>query len=67
MDGTQIFILALGIICIVMMYVVLWWPAATVGALLVVVCTWGTIFGNWDAKLCEYTPDDPACVEHTDR
>jgi hypothetical protein len=67
MNGTEIFLLVLSVIAIIMLYAMIWWPVATVGAAMIVVCAWGVVFGDWGSKVCEYMPEDPACAEYIDQ
>lgn len=64
MSGTEIFLVALGIVTIIMMFIMLWWPVATAGAVLVLICAWGIVSGYWESKMCEHNPEDPSCVEY---
>lgn len=67
MNGIQVFMIVIAVICIFMLYTVIWWPVATVAALVIMVCMWGFLFSDWEEKVCQYTPEDDYCVQYVDR
>ena len=60
-------IIVIAVICIFMLYTVIWWPVATVAALVIMLCMWGFLFSDWEEKVCQYTPEDDYCVQYVDR
>jgi uncharacterized membrane protein YqiK len=65
MDAMHVFLIVIAAVAIFMLYVMLWWPAATVGALIIATCTFGVFF--LEEEICSYTPDDAMCAEYNDQ
>lgn len=61
MTGTEIFMLVIAVVCVVMLWIMIVWPVALIGTLMVAACIWGTMFDN--SYICEQMPNDPYCIQ----
>lgn len=66
MTGTDIFMLVIMVILAVMLWIMMVWPVALIGTIMIAGCIWGVVTGALPAYMCEQMPNDPYCVEYID-
>ena len=66
MTGIDIFMVVIMVLTAVMLWVMLVWPVALIGTLMLVGCICGVVSGALPQYVCEQTPNDPYCAEYID-
>jgi Flp pilus assembly protein TadB len=63
MNGIEILMLVICLVCIIMFWAMLVWPVALIGTIITLICLWGMITSAGQSWICEQMPNDPYCVE----